>query len=123
MEAPYPRPAARRGESAAAGGPGGSRDRRRARSITFCDAARCPCPCDEDERRRRQEASALLAELGSPLRIEGRDVRARRANALVVRLPPIFEGRVLDCDREHGRLDVAQPGRVEQLRQLTLARA
>ena len=68
----------------------------------------------------RQLLAAALPQLGLPLRVEPGRVGAGGPDAERERLPPVLEGRVLDAHRERGLLDLAQPGRLEQLGQVAL---
>lgn len=67
------------------------------------------------------ERPALFTQSCSPVGIEARHMRARRANTKGERLPPLVEGRMLNADHEPRLLDVAQTGGTKQLAEVTLA--
>ena len=71
----------------------------------------------------RQQGSALFAELNSPGGVECCDVAAGGAYPEGEGLPPRFEGRVLDGDRERSFLNRAESGFSEELGEMTFARS
>jgi hypothetical protein len=78
---------------------------------------------DLERPARREQPRAPVAQLGAPGRVEPGDVVTRRAHAERERLPPVVETREAHPDGEHTRLDLVQPGRREELGQVTLAGA
>ena len=83
------------------------------------------CPGSGGDRKRccRHQCVALFAELDSSGCVERCDVAASWAYPEREGLPPRFEGRVLDGDRERGFLDHVQPRFSEEFGEVTFAHA
>ena len=89
----------------------------------LCQGARRPGDSGDHERLGRDLPPAPLSQLCAPVGVEACQVVTGWTDAARKRLPPGFEGRVLEAHGECGRFDLAQPGGLEQLGQLALARA
>src|SRR3954469_18615735 len=82
---------------------------------------RSPGPARDRERRLRHPRAAELAELAAPRVVELRDVRTRRADAELVRCPPLLKALELDADRERRLLHVGEARFPEELAEMPLA--
>ena len=65
----------------------------------------------------------MLAQAGPLLLVELRQVGADGSHPKVERLPPFVERGVIDIHREHGLLDLLEPGFPEELGEMAFARA
>jgi hypothetical protein len=83
----------------------------------------CPRAGSQHKGGIRKPLAAAFAQLGPLLSVEARRIGTGRANAERKRLPPIVEGPVLDVDRQHALVDRTQARCLDELRQLTFARA
>src|SRR3954452_583000 len=70
------------------------------------------------ERWLRQPLPAELAQCRAPIGLEAGDVRTRRGDAELERLPPVLEGGVLDVHRDGGVDDVADSGHAKEVGQV-----
>jgi len=68
-----------------------------------------------------QHRATAFPQLSLPLGVETDRVAAGGTNAERERLPPVLEARVLGADRKSAVLDLAHPGCLQQLREVSLA--
>src|SRR5688500_12817535 len=92
-------------------------------SVSLRQASCSPGLRRDGERRFGQELATAIPEPVPLRRPQGGDVCAGGADAKGERLPPLVEAGMLHVDGDRGLLDLAEPGRLEELRQVAPTRA
>ena len=103
--------------------PGATFGDTRSGTVGLGETSCCPSAGGQRKWCCRQHGAALFAELDSPGGVECCDVAAGGAYPEGEGLPPRFEGRVLDGDRERGFLNRAESSFSEEFGEMTFARS